>query len=241
MSVLKFKDTTTNEWKEIITIAGPAGPQGEPGPEGPAGEGVDIVRLTDVDVPTQEQWEKMVENYNANALIHPMIVNNEPVLSLYTSGTLSLGGTLILLTASPASNYNNVTDYYFDLTGYWFPMSSRKGPQQCSRTNRAYLEGKTISLSSTKTPGSKQNIYDALNYLDTNKIGSDALIASGVSYDNTESQVEATTVQGAIDHLFTNAIDATYVESLGYQTEAQVNTLITTALGNIGVAEEGAY
>ena len=27
----------------------------------------------------------------------------------------------------------------------------------------------------------------------------------------------------------------------GYQTEVQVNALISTALGNIGVAEEGAY
>lgn len=27
----------------------------------------------------------------------------------------------------------------------------------------------------------------------------------------------------------------------GYQTEAQVNALITTALGNIGIAEEGSY
>lgn len=220
---------------------GPAGPRGETGPEGPAGEGVDIVRLTNTDVPTQEQWEKMVENYNAEALIHQMIVNNQPVLSLYTSGSLSMGGTLILFTASPASNYNNGADYYFNLTGYWFPMSSSKGPQKCSSAGQAYLEGKIISLSSVKTPGSKRNIYDALNYLDANKIGSDALVASGISYDNTETAMEATTIQEAIDHLFDTAIDATYVENLGYQTEAQVNALITTALGNIGVAEEGSY
>ena len=33
----------------------------------------------------------------------------------------------------------------------------------------------------------------------------------------------------------------TIMTNKGYQTEAQVNTLITTALGNIGVAEEGSY
>lgn len=33
----------------------------------------------------------------------------------------------------------------------------------------------------------------------------------------------------------------TAVEAKGYQTEAQVNALITAALGNIGVAEEGSY
>lgn len=65
--------------------------------------------------------------------------------------------------------------------------------------------------------------------------------ADEISYDNAETQMEATTVQDAIDHLFETAIDATYVENLGYQTEAQVNALITTALGAIGVAEEGEY
>lgn len=40
MSVLRFKDPVTNEWKEITTIMGPAGsqgPQGEVGPQGPIG------------------------------------------------------------------------------------------------------------------------------------------------------------------------------------------------------------
>ena len=40
MSVLRFKDPATNEWKEITTIMGPAGPQGpkgEVGPQGPIG------------------------------------------------------------------------------------------------------------------------------------------------------------------------------------------------------------
>jgi hypothetical protein len=67
MSVLKFKDPITNEWREISTIigpqgepgpvgpqgepglVGPAGPQGEPGPAGKDGaDGKDYV-LTDVD------------------------------------------------------------------------------------------------------------------------------------------------------------------------------------------------
>ena len=43
MSVLKFRDPTTNEWKEIIAIQGPQGqegpqgPQGQEGPQGPQG------------------------------------------------------------------------------------------------------------------------------------------------------------------------------------------------------------
>ena len=50
--------------------------------------------------------------------------------------------------------------------------------------------------------------------------------ADEISYDNTETQMEATTVQDAIDHLFETAIDATYLENLGYQTEALVIALI---------------
>lgn len=37
MSVLRFKDPTTNEWKEITTIMGPAGPQGPKGDKGDVG------------------------------------------------------------------------------------------------------------------------------------------------------------------------------------------------------------
>lgn len=48
-------------------------------------------------------------------------------------------------------------------------------------------------------------------------------------------------VQDAIDHIHDYAIDEIYLANMGYQTEAQVNQLISTALGNIGVAEAGAY
>lgn len=42
MSVLKFRDPTTNEWKEITTIVGPAGPQGPAGKDGSQGPKGDI-------------------------------------------------------------------------------------------------------------------------------------------------------------------------------------------------------
>lgn len=52
-------------------------------------------------------------------------------------------------------------------------------------------------------------------------------------------------VQDAIDHIHNYAIDESYLNNIltnaGYQTEAQVNALISTALGNIVVAEDGAY
>ena len=42
MSVLKFRDPATNEWKEITTIVGPAGPQGPAGKDGSQGPKGDI-------------------------------------------------------------------------------------------------------------------------------------------------------------------------------------------------------
>lgn len=147
MSVLRFRDSETNEWKEITTIMGPAGPQGpkgedgavgEQGPEGPAG---------------------------------------------YT----------------PVKG----TDYF----------------TEADKTELVADVKAQIAVSSG---------------------------ASEISYDNTVSQIEdVETVQKALDKLFDTAIDGIDVENIltdkGYQTEAQVNVLISTALGNIGVAEEGSY
>lgn len=67
--------------------------------------------------------------------------------------------------------------------------------------------------------------------------------ADEISYDGIIA--ETNNVQDAIDYIHGYAIDETYLynilETAGYQTEAEVNALISTALGKIGVAEEGAY
>ena len=67
--------------------------------------------------------------------------------------------------------------------------------------------------------------------------------ADEVSYDGAITGVQ--NVQSAIDYIHGYAIDEIYVNNMldtaGYQTETQVNALISTALGKIGVAEEGAY
>ena len=141
MSVLRFKDPVTNEWKEITTIMGPAGPQGpkgETGDVGPAG--------------------------------------HTPVKG---------------------------TDYF----------------TEADKTELVADVKAQIAVPSG---------------------------ANEISYDNTENQINGIeTVQLALDKLFDTAIDSAGVENIligkGYQTEAQVNALIATALSNIGVAEEGAY
>lgn len=63
--------------------------------------------------------------------------------------------------------------------------------------------------------------------------------ASGIVYNGVMTGID--NVQNAIDHIHNYAIDATYLVNMGYQTETQVNKLISEALENIGVAEAGAY
>lgn len=67
--------------------------------------------------------------------------------------------------------------------------------------------------------------------------------ASEISYNGDITGLN--NVQDAIDHIHNYAIDETFLNNTltnaGYQTEAQVNALITAALGNIVVAEDGAY
>ena len=67
--------------------------------------------------------------------------------------------------------------------------------------------------------------------------------ASEISYNGELTSVN--NVQTAIDHIHNYAIDEAFLNNIltnaGYQTEDQVNALISTALGNIGVAEDGAY
>ena len=68
-------------------------------------------------------------------------------------------------------------------------------------------------------------------------------VASEIIYSGAMTGIN--NVQDAIDYIHDNAIDESYLNNIlvnaGYQTEAQVNALISTALGNIVVAEDGAY
>lgn len=67
--------------------------------------------------------------------------------------------------------------------------------------------------------------------------------ASEISYSG--DMIGVNNVQDAIDHIHDYAIDETFLNNTltnaGYQTEAQVNALISAAFGKIGVAEDGAY
>jgi hypothetical protein len=131
---------------------GPEGKEGPIGPQGPAGKdgytpikGVDyfteedkaelmisakdnIIRLQSDVIPSEEEWEKLKEIYNAEQLLYPIYMNGYPVLSIYTSVSFSLGGSLGLFAPVVANDYNNTSDYYFTFTIYWYDISNTKPP-----------------------------------------------------------------------------------------------------------------
>ena len=273
MSVLRFRDPATNEWKEITTIMGPAGPQGPKGDKGDQGQ--DYV-LTEADkqeiaemIPTSGGNDIAVYNLGiiATAVSDEQEILLNEIIERYRNGDILFKDYIIYLNNSVVFNISpmfrnggTASSLYFGYIGNdksglgnYLEMGTStymKLPISNDKVNRSvsvlhyslYTWAQSTKIRKGDSPtGVETDLATAIKHLNTNKIGSDALVASGMSYDNTETQIEATTVQDAIDHLFETAIDATYVENLGYQTEAQVNALITTALGNIGVAEEGSY
>ena len=155
MSVLRFKDPATNEWKEITTIMGPAGPQGPKGEDG----GIKFEELTDA------QKEE---------LRGPQGIQG-PQGETGPRGEQGPAGP-----EGPQGIQGPKGD-----TGEQGPIGP-EGP-------------------AGHTP------------------------IKGTDYF---TEADKTELVADVEAIMTNK---------GYQTEAQVNALITTALGNIGVAEEGSY
>lgn len=221
---------------------GPMGPQGEPGPAG-----------TSVNIPVYNL--SVLANAGSPTTTHKQTFNT--IIAHYLNGDelfkdyIAYVGKGLVIKVEADTQMGYI---------YYIPVSEERVRIHYQRFNiyddgngnweisgRCYLgvilpKSDDIYVGANYSPtGEHDSLTDVMTYIKNNMVVSNALVASGISYDNTETQMEATTVQSAIDHLFSNMIDATYVENLGYQTEAQVNALITTALGNIGVAEEGAY
>lgn len=243
---------------------GPTGPQGEPGPEGPAGaDGYTPVKGTDYF--TEADKEELMANqpkvyYLGSMSKNAKLTDDEKLMveEIYTrmrNGDYNFvicGKYMKYFVPTFAGAYQYL---YLDEVSPTETYACRRytlnfnaDTNKLSYTNPIWsytdylYDARYVNVPQNATPsGEQETLWNVLAVLVFSYAKLTDLIASGISYDNTETQIEATTVQDAIDHLFTNTIDATYVENLGYQTEAQVNALITTALGNIGVAEEGSY
>lgn len=299
MSVLKFRDPATNEWKEITTIMGPAGPQGPKGEDG----GIKFEELTD------EQKEQL---RGPQGIQGPKGETGE---------TGPAGADYVLTEADKQeiAGMVEVTGESVDLTDYYTKTEtdakidekiaaieipeggSSDSPMIAgSAEGSALVPGQygagvaggkySVSLGGGNAWGegslalgnfSSTAAKDAVAILGSASQYGSVAIGSGTTADNimqvaigryNVSDTKANFVVGnaweksAIDIVPQNAMvtygenneayfpgkvtvgadreevaTKAYVENLGYQTEAQVNALITTALGNIGVAEEGSY
>lgn len=243
---------------------GPKGDPGEPGPEGPAGvDGYTPIKGTDYF--TEADKEELMANqpkvyYLGSMSKNTKLTDDEKLMveEIFTRmrnkdyNFVICGSYMKYIVPSFAGAYQYL---YLDIVEPTEKYALRRytlnfdaDTNKLSYTNpiwnyTEYLyDARYINVPRNTTPSGKQEtLWNVLGTLVFSYAKLTDLIASGVSYDNTETQMEATTVQDALDHLFDTAIDATYLENLGYQTESQVNALITTALGNIGVAEEGEY
>lgn len=269
MSVLRFKDPATNEWKEITTIMGPAGPQGPKGedggikfeeltdeqkeqlrgpqgiqgPIGPAGPAGQDYILTEAD---KQEIAGMVEvsgggdvdlnDYYTKSEVDGLIPNipikagggNNAIMS---EGAKQANGnySVVLGFNSSSSGHRNV------VLGGYNTVGAGSGAVAIGENNSSGYQGSVAIGNSLTTGKNYQIVIGRQNVKDTTStfvLGNDEKNAMTVDADN-QVHFPGTVVIGE------NKVEiATKNDIL---TEAQVNALITTALGNIGVAEEGSY
>lgn len=240
MSVLRFKDPATNEWKEITTIMGPAGPQGpqgevgpqgpigpqgiqgEPGPQGPKGDqgpegpqgiqGPEGPAGANISVYLLPKISHGVSpNAEYQAIFNEMLTRSINGEKLFKDYIGYVGNSNLIIGVKIESSYGYV--YYLNIDG--------------KRSEIQYIR---FYLTTDKkiTGVSYINIYEIKPeniYISENDSPSGA-------YSNLKANMA---------YIKNNMMTNAQVEAKGYQTEAQVNTLITAALDAIGTAEGGAY
>ena len=228
MSVLRFKDPATNEWKEITTIMGPAGPQGpkgevgpqgpigpqgiqgeqgpkgDQGPEGPAGANISVYVLPKIS-------HGVSPNAEYQAIFNEMLtrsINGEKLFKDYIG---YVGNSNLIIGVKIESSYGyvyylNIDDKKSEIEYIRFLLTTDNKIKGASYVTICNIKPENIYISENDSPsGAYGNLKANMAYIKNN--------------------------------MMTNA----QVEAKGYQTEAQVNTLITAALDAIGTAEGGAY
>ena len=243
MSVLRFKDPATNEWKEITTIMGPAGPQGpkgEVGPQGPIGpqgpQGIQgeqgpqgIQGEQGPQGPKGDQGPEGPAGANISVYVLPKIshgvspnaeyqtIFNEILMrsingeKLFKDYIGYVGNSNLIIGVKIESSYGYV---------YYLNIDDKKSEIEYIRflltTDNKIKGASYVTICNIKP----ENIYISENDSPSGAYGN---LKANMAYIK--------------NNMITNA----QVEAKGYQTEAQVNTLITAALNAIGTAEGGAY
>lgn len=223
---------------------GPIGPRGEPGPEGPAG----YTPVKGTDYFTEADKEELMANqpkvyYLGSMLKNAKLTDDEKLIveEIYTRmrnkdyNFVICGRYMSYFVPQFAGAYQYL---YLDevhpteacaYRRYSFTFDADTNTTSTTAWSyREYLyDVRYISVPSNVSPtGKTSTLFQDLAYFLTEA----DLVASGMSYDNTETQIEATTVQDAIDHLFETAVDSIGIENIleekKYQTEEQVIALI---------------
>ena len=159
-----------------------------------------------------------------------------------TNGGSALGGYSIAMGVnSSASNTNSVA------IGYYAKANADKqtviGRNNIQDNTATFIIGNGTSSSNARNAmtvnGDNQVHFPGTVVIGENKVEvatKDDIPtftipeANGINYDNTESQIEATTVQEAIDYLFDTAIDSVGVENILSEKDYQTDSITFASL-----------
>lgn len=258
MAILKIKNEN-GEWIDIPAIVGPEGPKGEQGPKGDTGErgpeglqgpigpaGQDYI-LTEAD---KQEIADMVEipsedidlsDYYTKSEVDGLIPNipikkgggNNAIMS---EGAKQANGnySIVLGIGSSSSGHRNVILGGYNTTGAG-ASAVAIGESNVSGYQGSIAIGNSLQTNKTyQVVIGRNNIQDntATFIIGNGASGSSAKNAMTVNEDN-QVHFPGIVVIGE------NKVEVATKDDI--LTEAQINALITTALGNIGVAEEGSY
>lgn len=219
-------------------IQGPAGPEGPMGPQGPSGELTEEEKaqmLNGYGKTYQIDWysgKNITEQEKADLEEMFASAKEGKYFTAYINKVgivqIDIGTNYLDLYVYKTTGGSKYLRYKFDSNGN-LTTTIHSGDGGSTQ-----LDSYDITVSAGFSPsGAKTNVGEAFRYIKNNyytKTEVDGLIP------DTSTFALATDIPDVSG--FTTM---TAVEAKGYQTADQVNALITTALGAIGVAEEGYY
>ena len=192
----------------------------------PSGGESNVIELFTGVVPTAEQHAIFKSFYNddfdTSQLQYDIKINGFPIIGYSITGTPSWGGDLIFFTSGYVQDSYVGTSYYMPFCYYVLTVyENRTEAPRGSYVSSTY--GGQVVLRSYQTPGNKNNLKDALNYLDTVKLEEDAL----ADYATT------TYVDEALENIDVN------VDFSNYYTKEEIDNLLTNLpTGDIPSGEE---
>lgn len=231
MSVLKVKNAD-GTWTDIPALIGPQGEQGPAGPEGPQGPKGDQgpegpQGIQGPEGPMGPAGEN-IPVYNITELNYgarPSVADQASMSAIanhYANGDKLFKDYVVYIGRNLALEVN-MESYLLYI--YYIPISKEQNHISYQRIRMNSVDGRWETESGS-------GIYLGSILTDPTKIYIAAEDSPTGTYANLKTNMA---------YIKNNMMTSAQVEAKGYQTADQVNALITTALGAIGVAEEGSY